>query len=193
MAKIKPRTSSTPAADLICWEKCGVKTATLSDDPEKPLASSWPWAALAPKGEGTWVWGQWEGAVGLQRKLISRHPTHTHIPWYTLYLWTNLSPVLYSSPLKANTHTPCSLHPRANIISFSDRWDISDLVENEATNLHPYYTVIHAQLQTCMWKLTLPCTMLSRVTQTATHFLSLHVKESLNSKNLWISIHPSLF
>lgn len=110
-------------------------------------------------------------------------------------------PVLHSSPLKAHTHhthTPRSLHPRVNIISFSDRWDRSDLVENEATNLHPYYTVIHTQLQTCMWKLALSCTMLSRLTQTVTHLLNLHVKGgSLKSRNLQkeslIRIHPPFF
>lgn len=104
-------------------------------------------------------------------------PTHTHRhtkPWYTLFLVC--FPVLHSSPLHrcAHTHTralPAACTPRVNIISFSDRWEGSDLVENEATNLHPYYTVIHTHLQTCI---ALSCTLLPRMT--LTHFLSLHVK-----------------
>lgn len=105
------------------------------------------------------------------------HPyTHTrkHTNPTTGYFWTSVlpSPALVTPP-QTHTHAPYSLHPRVNIISFSDRWEGSDLVENEATNLHPYYTVIHTHLQTCI---TLSCTLLPRMTLNVTHFLSLHVK-----------------
>lgn len=102
--------------------------------------------------------------------LRSFSPPHTHTPIHTLFLDQSASQSRTPHPsTHTDTHTPRSLHPRVNIISFSDRWEGSDLVENEATNLHPYYTVIHTQLQTCMWKLTLLCTMLLRMTLTVTH------------------------
>lgn len=78
----------------------------------------------------------------------SPHPHTPQTPRYTLYFWINLS--------LSHTHNP------ANIISSSDRWARSDLVENEATNLHPRYTVIGAQLQTCMWMLALAARLLPR-------------------------------
>lgn len=101
-------------------------------------------------------------------------PTHTqtHQPLVHAISGVLPSPALVIPPqMRTNTHAraPCSLYPRVNIISFSDRWEGSDLVENEATNLHPYYTVIHTHLQTCI---ALSCTLLPRMT----HFLSLHVK-----------------
>lgn len=101
-------------------------------------------------------------------------PTHTqtHQPLVHAISGVLPSPALVIPPqMRTYTHAraPCSLYPRVNIISFSDRWEGSDLVENEATNLHPYYTVIHTHLQTCI---ALSCTLLPRMT----HFLSLHVK-----------------
>lgn len=106
---------------------------------------------------------------------LTPHPyTHTDTPTLgTRYFWCASQSCTRHPSTDAHIHTraraPCSLYPRVNIISFSDRWEGSDLVENEATNLHPYYTVIHTHLQTCI---ALSCTLLPRMT----HFLSLHVK-----------------
>lgn len=140
------------------------------------------------EGSEEGLWWQPVRAAGLQRgstiaswKIDLKIPLPSTHPRYTLYFWTNLLPgPTPLTPPRTQTHTPRSLHPRVNIISFSDRWEGSDLVENEATNLHPYYTVIHTQLQTCMRKLALLCTMLSRMTLTVTHLLSLHVKGELD-------------
>lgn len=43
--------------------------------------------------------------INLKAPHTTTTTTHTFIPWYTLYFWTNLFPVLYSSPLKAHTRT----------------------------------------------------------------------------------------
>lgn len=119
-----------------------------------------------------------ESTVFLENRSQDPSPLHTHRHTQTFVHAISgpvCFPVLHSSPLHRRAHTharaPCSLYPRVNIISFSDRWEGSDLVENEATNLHPYYTVIHTHLQTCI---ALSCTLLPRMT--LTHFLSLHVK-----------------
>lgn len=87
------------------------------------------------------------GGCGFHRKSISTSPLPSNTPIHTLFLDQSLSP--------AHTHTT-----PANIISFSDRWERSDLAENEATNLHPYYTVIPAAWQTCTWMLALAARLL---------------------------------
>lgn len=111
--------------------------------------------------------------------------THTHTSPNTTSIFGPICfPVPHSSPQHSQTHTTHSLNPIVNIISFSDRWEGSDLMENEATNLHPYYTVIHTQLQTCMCKLALSCTMLPRMTLTVTHLLNWYVKEEGDGKSV---------
>lgn len=172
---INPRASSTPALDLICWAKCCVKP-----QPYKMIQRNiWqradpglPWhpgvkehgCEGSDRGSGGRKSGTLDSTEGWPRvhslpgKSISRslYPPqkHTHTPVLTLFLVQPASQSCTPHPsAHTQTHTHCSLHPRVNIISFSDRWEGSDLVENEATNLHPYYTVIHTQLQTCMWNL----------------------------------------
>lgn len=74
------------------------------------------------------------GGGGSHRKSISTCPLPSNSLIHTLFLDQSLS----------HTHTT-----PANIISSFDRWERSDLVENQAANLHPYYTVIPARSQTC--------------------------------------------
>ena len=119
-------------------------------------------------------------------KLISGSPPlHTHTSPNTTSIFGPICfPVPHSSPQHSQTHTTRSLNPIVNIISFSDRWEGSDLMENEPTNLHPYNTVIHTQLQTCMCKLALSCTMLPRMTLTVTHLLNWYVKGEGDRKSV---------
>lgn len=139
---------------------------------EKHLRASGFWVTLPPMGAATRVWG-WGGFDGpwFIRGLTEGPQCSWKIDLaLALYFCT-----LYPSSKDTHTHTRSS-NSTVNIISLYDRWEGSGLIENEVTNLHQYYTPIHTQLQTCMWKLTLWCTALPRMTLSVTHLLHLSVK-----------------
>lgn len=66
--------------------------------------------------------------------------THSRSHTHRLYFKSNL---LLIHSLSSHIHMSCAPRPIVGIISFSDRWKRSDLLKNEATNLHPYYTGAH--------------------------------------------------
>lgn len=141
--------------------------------------------ALMAVSQGCWPQRELTTASWKIDLRIPLPSTHTHTSPNTTSIFGPICfPVPHSSPQHSQTHTTHSLNPIVNIISFSDRWEGSDLMENEATNLHPYYTVIHTQLQTCMCKLALSCTMLPRMTLTVTHLLNWYVKEEGDGKSV---------